>query len=437
MGVKEVSAGYSSQQSARVPNGYKQTEVGVIPEDWEAVPLESVTPLNVKNGIVDGPFGSNLKTIHYRSSGIPIITSGYVTNGRFYAESYLYVDKGKFLEEKRSAVSPGDIVMAKIGERCGASAILPSDHERGILSGNALKISVDSSRYSTFYVWQYLWMLHTSGGMELLRTVGAQPALSMANLKKHKIPVPLSKLEQNAIAEALSDADALIESLEQLLTKKRQLKQGAMQELLTGKKRLPGFSGEWPVSTLGELVDSIVGGGTPSRNVPEYWGGTIPWMTVKDFAKFSPHRTIEYITFEGLKSSASHLIQSGALITSTRMALGKAVIFEVDVSINQDLKALFPRSDVDVTFLYFWFQFNEHRISELGSGSTVMGISLVDLKKIELKNPCRDEQTAIATILSGMDAELARLQEKLTKACAIKRGMMQELLTGRIRLIHP
>ena len=234
--------------------GYKQTELGVIPEDWVIVPLASVTPPNAKNGIVDGPFGSNLKTIHYRNSGIPIITSGYVTDGKFCAEKYLYVDREKFIKEKRSAVQPGDIVMAKIGERCGASAILPGNHETGILSGNALKITVDELRHSTFYVWQVLWNLYNSGGIDLLKTVGAQPAISMANLKKHKLALPPIKAEQEAIAEALSDADALIESLEQLIAKKRQIKQGAMQVLLTGKRQLPGFRGEWEVRCLGDLL---------------------------------------------------------------------------------------------------------------------------------------------------------------------------------------
>jgi type I restriction enzyme S subunit len=96
MEVKEASAVYLQQKDTSSPPGYKQTEVGVIPEDWEVAPLESVTPQNVKNGIVDGPFGSNLKTIHYRTSGIPIITSGYVTDGKFMAEKYLYVDRANF-----------------------------------------------------------------------------------------------------------------------------------------------------------------------------------------------------------------------------------------------------------------------------------------------------------------------------------------------------
>ena len=161
--------------------GYKQTEIGVIPEDWDAVALESVTSPGSRYGIVDGPFGSNLKSIHYRTSGIPIITSGYVTDGSFSAERYSYVDRDKFEKEKRSAVNPGDIVMAKIGERCGASAILPDSHETGILSGNALKVTVDSERHSNRYIHHYLWNLHSSGALRALRAVGAQPAIS-----KHK-----------------------------------------------------------------------------------------------------------------------------------------------------------------------------------------------------------------------------------------------------------
>jgi type I restriction enzyme S subunit len=220
--------------------GSKRTEVGVIPEEWNVDSLVSVTPKNLPNGIVDGPFGSNLKTIHYRKSGIPIISSGYVTEGSFSANVYLYVDREKFEEEKRSAVRPGDIVMAKIGARCGASAILPERHPIGILSGNALKITVDPSRHSTFYVWQVLWNLYSTGRIEPLRTVGAQPAISMANLKKYKIPLPPLP-EQHAIAGALGDVDTLIITLEKLIAKKRDLKQAATQQLLTGRTRLPGF----------------------------------------------------------------------------------------------------------------------------------------------------------------------------------------------------
>ena len=108
---------------------------------------------------------------------------------------------------------------------------------------------------------------------------------------------------------------------------------------------------DWEVNCLGNVLNKIIGGGTPSRSNPNYWGNDIPWVTVKDFATFNPYQAQEAVTHEGLKHSASHLIPKGTLITSTRMALGKAVVYNVDVCINQDLKALFPKSCVDNKFL--------------------------------------------------------------------------------------
>ena len=228
--------------------------------------------------------------------------------------------------------------------------------------------------------------------------------------------------------------DALLAKLDQLIAKKRDLKQAAMQQLLTGHTRLPGFSGAWEVKRLGDMLEKIVGGGTPSRSNAAYWGGEIPWVTVKDFATFNPRVAKETITKDGLTNSSSNLIPRGTLITSTRMALGKAVIYEVDVSINQDLKALFAKANVSTKFLYYWFENNSGAIEELGSGSTVKGISLNDLKAITFLSTSLEEQTAIAAVLSDMDAEITALETRREKTRALKQGMMQELLTGRIRL---
>ena len=229
--------------------------------------------------------------------------------------------------------------------------------------------------------------------------------------------------------------DGLLGALDRLIAKKRDLKQAAMQQLLTGQTRLPGFKGEWETKRLGDMVDAMVGGGTPSRSNPTFWGDEIPWVTVKDFATFNPLQSQEYITKVGLKNSASHLIPAGTLITSTRMALGKAVVYEVDVAINQDLKALFLKPTADRLFVYYWFEANTKVIDDLGSGSTVKGISIAQLKGIPFPGIPLPEQVAIASVLSEMDAELAGLEQRREKTRALKQGMMQELLTGRTRLL--
>lgn len=186
---------------------------------------------------------------------------------------------------------------------------------------------------------------------------------------------------------------------------------------------------DWEVKEFGELTDKIIGGGTPSRANQYYWGNDIPWMTVKDFVTFNSSKTQEYITTEGLKNSSSHLIPKGTIITSTRMALGKAVIYDVEVSINQDLKAIFTKNNIDNCFFYYWFRFNSKLIEDLGSGSTVLGLSLPDLKKIKvILPPTKKEQTAIATALSDADALINSLEKLIAKKRNIKQGAMQQLL---------
>jgi type I restriction enzyme S subunit len=430
-----------------VKHGYKLTEAGVLPKDWDAVSLGALTPPNRKNGIVDGPFGSNLKSIHYRKSGIPIITSGYVTDGRFQAESYDYVDRSKFLEERRSAVSPGDIVMAKIGERCGASAILPHNHETGILSGNALKITVDESRHSTSYVWQVLWNMHVTGRLDVLRTVGAQPALSMANLKLYKIPVPPTKDEEIAIAEALSDVDRQLAELDRLIAKKRDLKQAAMQQLLTGKTRLPGFHGEWKAKTLfglaeekKELFDD--GDWIEAEFLTESGIRLIQTGNIGE-GQFNEREDKKYISPESFNMLRCKALRIGdILICRLAEPAGRAcivpdigeerMITAVDVTIFRP-----PPSMADRRFLVSlfctqnWFD----DINERCGGSTRTRIARGELGKITVTLPPVPEQVAIADVLADMDAELTALEARRDKTVALKQAMMQELLTGKTRLV--
>jgi type I restriction enzyme, S subunit len=258
--------------------------------------------------------------------------------------------------------------------------------------------------------------------------------LTIDTLRSFQVIVP-EKEEQTAIATVLSDVDALIASLNAQIAKKRDIKTATMQQLLTGKQRLAGFDGEWAVKRLEDVVDKLVGGGTPSRSNPSFWNGNIYWATVKDFTTFNPCQTQEKITTEGLINSASNLISAGTLIIATRMALGKAIVYSVDVAINQDLKAVFFNSDVSISFMEYWFKNNSQMIEDIGSGSTVKGISLSELKKFPLLIPLLEEQTAIAAVLSDMDAEIAALEQRLGKVKSLKQGMMQELLTGRTRLV--
>jgi len=405
--------------------GYKQTEVGVIPQDWLVKQLGQL--------ITSVEYGSSAKS--NAKGRIPVLRMGNLQGGKIDWNDLVFTDDD--YEIRKYSLVSGDVLFNRTNttDLVGKTSIYEGEYP-AIFAGYLIRINADRALLDPKFL---NYVLNTEfarkHSAKVLTVAIGQANINGQKVKTYPIPTPPTVEEQRTIAAALSDVDALLAKLDQFIAKKRDLKQAAMQQLLTGQTHLPGFSGAWEVKRLGDVLERIVGGGTPSRSNQNYWGGEIPWVTVKDFATFSPRAAQETITQEGLRSSASNLIPSGTLITSTRMALGKAVIYEVDVSINQDLKALFPKAHVSTKFLYYWFEHNATAIDELGSGSTVKGISLGDLKAITFLLSSLKEQTAIATVLSDMDAELAALEARRDKTRALKQGMMQELLTGRIRLI--
>lgn len=417
-----------------IPAGYKQTEVGIIPEDWNYGHLECVCPIGKKYGIVDGPFGSNLKTEHYRDSGIPIISSGFVTNGFFHADEYLYVDEDKFRQEKRSAVAPGDIVMAKIGARCGASAILPLEHEVGIISGNALKVTVNTNEHSTYFVWQHLWNKYLTGKLDDITATGAQPAISMPYLKKMLIPLPIKK-EQIAIATALSDTDALIVGLEQLIAKKQAIKTATMQQLLTGRTRLPQFALRSDGTAKGYKTSEL-------GQIPEDWE-VVPFGNTLTIRHGKNQKAVEgsngtipiFATGGQIGWADQYLWNKPSVLIGRKGTIDKpryldTPFWTVDTLFYSEIKDC-----ADPKFIFYkfcmidWMQYNE--------ASGVPSLNASTIERVLASLPLKEEQTAIATILSDMDNELTALEQKLAKARDVKQGMMQQLLTGRIRLPLP
>lgn len=186
---------------------------------------------------------------------------------------------------------------------------------------------------------------------------------------------------------------------------------------------------DWSASWLGNEVEAIVGGGTPSKDVPEYWGGEIPWASVKDFVATRLSRTEDYITPKAIKESSTNLIPAGTLITPTRMALGRVAFFDCDVAINQDLKAIFPKRSLTKEFLFYWFQSNAEKIEAAGTGSTVKGIRLELLREFGLVLPPLHEQTKIAAILATVDDMLDVIARLIEATQTLKQGLMQTLFS--------
>ncbi|OIS90673.1 restriction endonuclease subunit S [Brucella cytisi] len=188
----------------------------------------------------------------------------------------------------------------------------------------------------------------------------------------------------------------------------------------------------WRDTSLGELILEMKGGGTPSRKIQRYWEGPIPWASVKDLKKPYLNATEEYISEDGLSASASNIIPQGTIIIATRMAVGRAVRFSCDVAINQDLRAIFPKNELDINYLHHWLRWRETEISRLGSGTTVAGIRQEVLKGLSFRIPPLHEQHKIAEVISSIDDAIAATQAVIEQTKKVKQATLEHLLTKGI-----
>ncbi len=414
--------------------GYKQTEVGVIPEDWNCVSVNDLAA-TVRNAIVGGPFGSDLVSRDYVDDGIPVIR-GQNMGRRWLEGPYVFVTQKKADSLEANLARPRDVLFTQRGTLGQVSLAPDKPFRRYLISQSQMKVTLNRgiADPNFFYCW-----FGSKGGQESIRLNTIQTGVPHVNLGiLRTLPVPLPPLfEQETIAEALSDADALIESLEQLVAKKRHLKQGTMQELLTGKKRLPGFSGEWKVKRLGEVATFLKGKGLPkSALVPN---GAEPCIHYGELFTRYPETICGIISRTNGSRDAFRSIANDVLMPTsdvTPRGLAKASCVTVDgVILGGDILVI--RSGVRRlygSFLSYVIRREEDQVLQLVTGSTVFHLYGSDMKKFTFSMPPVSEQKAIAAVLSDMDAELAELETQLAKTRAIKQGMMHKLLTGEIRL---
>jgi type I restriction enzyme S subunit len=342
-------------------------------------------------------------------------------------------------------------------------------HSEAMVSGPG----VVTGRYGTigevFYIESDIWPLNTTLFVRdfhgndplfvsyLLRTIDFQthsgksgvPGVNRNDLHEIVISIPPTQAEQEAIAEALSDADALIESLEQLIVKKRQIKQGAMQELLTGKKRLLGFetkSGykqpevevipeDWEAKSLGSISMIATGNTPPTRNIANY-GDEFLFVSPVDLgsSKYISH-TEKMLSQKGFAISRP-FPKGSILFVCIGSTIGKCGIALETLTSNQQINAILPSADFSSEYLYYAVSMVAPKVKSLAGEQAVPIVNKTQFSETVIPlPPTKAEQEAIAAILSDMDAEITALEEKLAKARQLKQGMMQELLTGRIRLV--
>ncbi|MCO5096939.1 MAG: restriction endonuclease subunit S [Rhodocyclaceae bacterium] len=443
MEVREPSARYLAKPA------YKQTEVGVIPEDWDCPSIRQIAA-NRQNAIVGGPFGSDLVSNDYVAAGVPVVRGQNMAR-HYVSGEFVFVSKPKAKQLQANIARPNDIIFTQRGT-LGQVSIVPSEpFDEYVVSQSQMKLTLDLNLASPEYVYQYF--VSVDGQRQILDSAiqTGVPHTNLGILRAYRLPAPPNLSEQQAIAEALSDADALVDALEQLLAKKRQIKLGAMQELLTGQKRLPGFAGEWQTKPLDELFD-FSGGFAASRDQLGTNGhcylhyGDIH-TTNKTYVDVRAElQEIPKLDVPLKKVGSTSLLNDGDVVfvdaseddegTSKHVV----VVKPDDVPFISGLHTIVAKSKTgELGNLYKQYCFQTPSVKAqfryFAVGTKVSGVSKSNIGKITISVPPSDEQTAIATLLSDMDAEIAAIEAKLAKARELKLGMMAELLTGRIRLV--
>jgi type I restriction enzyme S subunit len=403
-----------------VKKGYKQTEVGVIPEDWNVIPIGKI--FEFKNGLnkAKGYFGKGTPIVNY----MDVFNNPGLFKQDVDGKVTLTVD-----EIRNYQVKKGDVFFTRTSEtvdEIGMSSVLLENITDAVFSGFVLRGRPKND------ILDLLYKQYCFGSKEVRKQICSTSSYTTRALTNGKllsnvyIAVPPTKAEQTAITAALSDGDALIQSLEKLIAKKRLIKQGAMQELLKPKEG-------WVVKKLGE-VGEIVTGATPPTLVKEYWTGDIPWITPTDIsAKKDISKSEREITKLGL--TVIRKLPANTLLVTCIASIGKNSILRKEGACNQQINALIPNDNNDVEFFYYLIENNkQYLLSKAGITATNI-ISKKGFAEITFSIPSLPEQTRIATILSDMDAEISALETKLAKYKQIKQGMMQNLLTGKIRLV--
>ncbi|MFQ1769393.1 restriction endonuclease subunit S [Aeromonas veronii] len=412
-----------------IPAGYKQTEVGVIPEDWDVFLIDNCA---VKVGSGKTPTGGSSV---YVDSGRPFVRSQNVGWGKLDLSDVAYITETVHSTFLGSEIKRDDVLLNITGASIGRCAKADIQVIGGNVNQHVCIIRVDGSKFVPVVLVELINSSVGQNQIDSFQAGGNREGLNFAQVRQLKFALPLTVVEQTAIANVLSDSDALIDALEQLIAKKQAIKSATMQQLLTGRTRLPAFAlrpdgtqkgykpselGEipedWVVIPLGDICSlyqpvTISGSELKESGYPVYGANGL----IGFYEKYNHEAPQVIVTCRGSTCGTVNYTVAKSWITGNAMV--------VDVDKNKKL---------DKNFTYYMLSNQDLTVCITGSGQPQIVRSPLAAFKVVL--PEIEEQTAIATILSDMDNELQALTQKLEKARALKQGMMQQLLTGKIRL---
>ena len=391
--------------------GYKRSEVGVIPEDWDVDYIEDVAL---------------------------VATGSKNTQDRIEDGQYPFFVRSQTVERINSYSFDGEAVLTA-GDGVGTGKVVHYVNGRFDVHQRVYRISNFGERIDGYFFYLY-FSTHFYNRIMQMTAKSSVDSVRRDMITRMLVPIPPTDAEQRAIATALSDVDALLDRLDRLIAKKRNLKQAALQQLLTGQTRLPGFRGEWEVKCLGDVGTFLKGSGVKKD---EAESGGLPCIR---YGEIYTHHNDYIRIFKSwispdVAATATRLRQGDLLFAGsgeTKEEIGKCVAFVNDYEAFAGGDIVILRvANADAMFMGYYCNtapINAQKAS-MGQGDAVVHISAAALSRIEVTVPSAPEQTTIAAVLADMDAELAALEARRDKTRDLKQAMMQELLTGKTRLV--
>ena len=425
--------------------GYKQTEVGVVPDLWRVETIGALIEERYITGHLDGNHGELYPRSHeFKSHGVPYIGANDFEQGEVTFERCKFLTPERAAQFRKGVAKDGDVLFAH-NATVGPVALLRTNEPFVILSTTATYFRCRSDKLDNVYLKAALQSPHFVRQYQAVMAQSTRSQVPITAQRKLSLVVP-PPAEQCAIADALSDVDGLLGGLDRLIAKKRDLKQAAMQQLLTGQTCLPGFTREWEFRRLGSHV-AFLRNGANSR------------------AELRPDGRVKYLHYGDIHASAGAFIRPESLpalpaakaTTLDRLRDGDLIFADASedvagvsksveltnvgsaevVSGQHTIAARFDKqilADGFKGYLQFCTPFAAH-LRRLAAGTKVYATNRTHIASVEMRLPSVAEQSAIATILSDMDTELTALESRRDKTRALKQAMMQELLTGRTRLV--
>ena len=430
-------------------DAFAATPIGILPTDWPWVRLQEIVPefRKVTYGIVQP--GA------HDSQGVLLIRGQDYIKGWAEPDAFFRVARPLHDVFKRSLTVAGDLLICIVGATTGATNIVPSWISEANITQTTARVACDSRKADAHFV---LYALASElGQMQVRKYIkgSAQPGLNLADVERFVVPAPPPP-EQRKIARILTTVDNLIEKTESLIAKYQAIKQGMMHDLFTRgvdahghmrpsqtkapdlykQSELGWIPAVWEARTVGDVCETA-SGGTPSRDIPSFWNGDIPWVKTGEIKYCVIHDTEEKITAIGMRNSAARLLPKGTVVLAlfgqgpTR---GRVGILGIDATMNQACLALLASVAVGNEYLYFALVNAYNGIRSLSNDGAQQNLNSSLVRSFAIPVPDVSEQRHIVAILTSFDTSERRETDSLAKLRLQKTGLMQDLLTGKVRV---